>query len=78
MRFPGTESWCFESKDSRRLDLGLFVRDAVQLDVQDSPPMPPRLGPTVPDRRSLLAPDLRVRAAEAWRAWWDLLVEDVG
>lgn len=76
MRSLGTESWCFESKDSGRLDIALFVRDAVQLDVPDSPRMPPRLGSTVPDRTSLLTPELRALAAEAWTAWWDVLVAD--
>jgi hypothetical protein len=55
--------------------VALFVRDAVGLEVDEAPWIPPPLADPVPDRRSVVDPRVRAQAAAQWPSWWRALVD---
>jgi hypothetical protein len=61
----------FKSYDAVLLDLALYLRDALQLEVAAGPSIPPKLNPSVPDWSALLPTASRPQAAEDWVVWWD-------
>jgi hypothetical protein len=73
--FKGKPSWCFTDSADQMPHVALFVRDAVGLDVDDAPGIPPRLADPVPDRRSVVEPEVQAQAAAQWPSWWHALVD---
>jgi hypothetical protein len=75
VRLKGKPSWCFTDSADQMPHVALFVRDAVGLDVDDAPGIPPRLADPVPDLRSVAEPQVRAQAAVQWFSWWHALVD---
>lgn len=69
MRFEGQPSWRLSVSDDGDLDLLLWVRDALGLDVA-ADDAPPRSEPGPPDRSALVPADACDAAASRWIAWW--------
>jgi len=79
MRQAGRESWRFAQDIDQGLHALLYVRDALDLDVERGGSLPPRLKGDLPERSGLLDADSRERAALGWPSWWDnVLGERVG
>lgn len=79
MRKAGRESWRFAHDIDQSLHALLFVRDALDLDVERGGSLPPRLEGDLPERSGLLDAESRQRAALGWPSWWDgVLRERVG
>jgi hypothetical protein len=73
--FKGKPSWCFTDSADQMPHVALFVRDAVGLDVEAAPDIPPALADPVPDLRSVVEPQVRARAGVQWPSWWHALVD---
>jgi hypothetical protein len=79
MRRAGRESWRFAHNIDQSLHALLYVRDALDLDVDRGGSLPPRLKGDLPERSGLLDANSRQRAGLEWPSWWDnVLGERVG
>jgi hypothetical protein len=79
MRRAGRESWRFAHAIDQSLHTLLYMRDALDLDVDRGGSLPPRLKGDLPERSGLLDANSRQRAALEWPSWWDnVLGERVG
>lgn len=72
----GSESWRFASGIEQHPHVGLFVRDALLLEVAPGPWIPPPLGGDVPDRSALLDDERRAEVSAGWTIWWRTLLAD--
>jgi hypothetical protein len=74
MRRAGSESWRFAHDIPQTLHVLLYIRDALGLQVEQGPGIPPRLAGGVPDRSELLDPAARSKASRDWPEWWAMAV----
>ena len=74
MREVGSPSWRFAGDIDQSLHVVLYLRDALGLEVEDDPIVPPRLAGEVPDRSELLDSAAIRAAAAQWPAWWRAVV----
>lgn len=77
MHEAGTESWRFAHDVDESLHCVLYLRDALDLQIEDDGSIPPRLAGVVPDRPQVLDPASAVAAAARWPSWWGAVVNQV-
>lgn len=70
MRRAGSESWRFAHDIDQTLHAQLYVRDALSLEVDHGPVVPPHLTGDLPERSGLLDAGARQQAALDWPGWW--------
>lgn len=76
MRRAGSESWRFAHDLDQTLHMLLYIRDALRLDVEEVPAVPPRLAGGVADRSVLFDAVTRQEAARGWLSWWTAAVAE--
>ena len=74
MRSAESKSWRFAHDFDQSLHTLLYIRDAVGLEIEAAPGIPPRLAADIPDRSELLDPTAKAEAAQDWSAWWHYVV----
>jgi hypothetical protein len=70
MRRAGRESWRFAHDIDQTLHALLYIRDTLDLTVDQGPTVPPHLTGDLPQRSGLLDADARHQAALDWPSWW--------
>ncbi len=71
MRLVGQPSWSWSTSSANSLELALYVRDALALDIGDG--APPLTG-SIPTATSAATPAELREAPAQWPSWWEALV----
>lgn len=74
MREVGNPSWRFAHDIDQSLHVLLYLREALGLEIEDDPIVPPRLAGEVPDHSELLDPVATRSASGRWPSWWRAVV----